>query len=91
VLILCKLDFGLGFAEEASTWRHHCKFRHTAERRAPAPALRASPCNHSNLDISANSPKLRKPLHPLGAADPGNHTPGSSVHAISACGRNPSA
>ena len=33
----------------------------TAERRAPAPALRASPCNHSNLDISANSPKLRNP------------------------------
>ena len=59
--ILCKRDFGLGFAKEASTRRHHCKFRHTAERRAPAPALRASPCNHSNLDISANSPKLRKP------------------------------
>ena len=30
-----------------------------------APAPRASPCHHSNLDISANSPKLRKP--PLSA------------------------
>jgi hypothetical protein len=28
---------------------------------APPPAPRASPCNHSNFDISANSPKLRKP------------------------------
>jgi hypothetical protein len=38
---------------------HHCKFRH--RRNAGTCPLRASPCNHSNLDISANSPKLRKP------------------------------
>ena len=38
---------------------HHCKFRH--RRNADTCPLRASPCNHSNLDISANSPKLRKP------------------------------
>lgn len=38
---------------------HHCKFRH--RRNAGTCPLRASPCNHSNLDISANSPKLRIP------------------------------
>ena len=42
----------------------HCSCRSAAPP-APAPAPRASPCHHSNLDISANSPKLWKP--PLSA------------------------
>ena len=42
---------------------HHCKFRH--RRNAGTCPLRASPCNHSNLNISATLPELRKP--PLSA------------------------
>ena len=52
------------------------------------PAPRASPCNHSNLNIyqriCRNCGNFR---HPLGPADLGNNTLGSSAHAISACGR----
>ena len=55
---------------------------------APRPATTATSISRRDRRICGN------PRYQLGAADLGNHTPGSlgsSVHAIHACGRNPSA
>ena len=71
--------------------RHHSKFRHRRNaghlrrRCAPRPATTATSIS---LQIRRNCGNSR---HLLGAADLGNNTPSSSVHATSACGRNPSA
>jgi hypothetical protein len=64
----------------------------TAATRAPLPAaarLALQPQQPQYLGEFAGN--CGNPRHLLGAADLGNNTPGSSVHAISACGRNPSA
>ena len=65
--ILCKLDFGLGFAEEASTRRHHCKFRHrrTAGTCAGAARLALQPQQPRYLGEfaeTAETPSIRLEL-----------------------------
>ena len=67
VLILCKLDFGLGFAEETSTRRHHCKFRHrrTAGTCAGAARLALQPQQPRYLGEfaeTAETPSIRLEL-----------------------------